>query len=239
MIPKIIHYCWFGKTPKSDFHLRCIESWKKFLPEYTIMEWNEDNFNVEKNEYVRRAYQNRKFAFVSDYARLDALYNYGGIYFDLDVEVKKSLDRFLEYDAVFSFESINMVASAVLFANKKNLVIKKWLDSYEKRKFEGEKGVDLTANVYKITEILKEKGFLMNGQTQEIDGIKLFEKAYFCPYGIGDNINEINQDSYTVHWCDGSWFDKKMMRKIKMIKVIKKVIGTQNYYRLLKILKRG
>ena len=237
MIPKIIHYCWFGKSPKSNLHVKCIESWKKYLPDYEIKEWNEDNFNIEYNNYVKQAYECGKFAFVSDYVRLYALYNYGGIYFDLDVEVKKNLDDFLNYDAVFCFESINMVASAVIFSCKRNDLIKDWLDSYSARNFVNGSSFDLTANVYKITELLKKRGFTLNGTTQEINNVCLCEKKIFCPYSIGDQIDGDFEDSYTIHWCEGSWFDKKMKRKITLIKIIKKLIGTKNYHLLLGELK--
>lgn len=237
MIPKIIHYCWFGEAEKSELHMKCIESWKKNLPDYEIVEWNEKNFNVNEILYVKQAYENKKYAFVSDYVRLYALYNYGGIYFDLDVEVKKNLDCFLGYQCIFSFESVNMIASAVIFASPYSPIIKDWMESYKDRKFFTGNRFDLTTNVYKITELLNEYGFSMNGETQVINNICVFEKTYFCPYGIGDDINSINKESYTVHWCEGSWFDKKKQRKLFLICVIKKLIGTQNYYRILKRIK--
>ena len=239
MIPKIIHYCWFGESEKSALHIKCIESWKKYLPDYEIKEWNESNFDVNTVAYVKQAYDAKKYAFVSDYARLYALYNFGGIYFDLDVEVKKNLDCFLEYDGAFSFESVNMIASAVIFSIAHNKFIEEWLRSYENRTFLTTNGYDLTANVCKITEILKENGFLANGETQIIDNICLYEKNVFCPYGIGDDIKEINKDSYTIHWCEGSWFDKKKQNKLRLIKLIKRIVGTKNYYKILKKIKVG
>ena len=106
MIPKIIHYCWFGGNDKLESVMKCIESWKKYLPDYEIMEWNESNFNIKKaNQYVREAYDNKKWAFVTDYVRLIALYENGGIYFDTDVEVFKSFDSLLSEKAFFGFES--------------------------------------------------------------------------------------------------------------------------------------
>lgn len=239
VIPKIIHYCWFGGAEKSALHIKCIESWKKYLPDYEIKEWNESNFDVNSVTYVKQAYDAKKYAFVSDYVRLYALDSFGGIYFDLDVEVKKNLNGFLSYDAVFSFESVNMIASAVIFAAAHNKFIEEWLESYKKRTFLTPNGYDLTANVYKITEILTGNGFLMSGETQIIDNICLCEKNIFCPYGIGDDISQISKDSYTIHWCEGSWFDKKKQSKLMLIKMIKKIVGTKNYYRILKKIKAG
>ena len=96
MIPKIIHYCWFGKAKKSELEIKCIESWKKFCPNYKIIEWNEENYDVSKNTYMYQAYQKSRWGFVSDYTRLDVIYNYGGIYLDTDVELIKPIDDLLE-----------------------------------------------------------------------------------------------------------------------------------------------
>lgn len=96
MIPKIIHYCWFGRNPLPKSAIKCIESWKQFFPDYQIKEWNEDNFNVNITLYTREAYEKKKYAFVSDYARYWILYNYGGLYFDTDVEILKSFDSIIE-----------------------------------------------------------------------------------------------------------------------------------------------
>ena len=238
MVPKIIHYCWFGHGQMNSLHKQCIESWQKVLPDYTIMEWNEENFDIGVNLYVKQAYDNKKYAFVSDYVRLYALYTYGGIYLDVDVEVKKRLDIFLKYEVVFGFESNKMVASAVIFSEKNNLIIKEWLDSYEKRIFKNEKGFDMSANVHKITEILKNNSFVINGKTQQIGNICIFEKEYFCPYGIGDNKKNDYSNSYAIHWCEGSWFDRKKKLKICLIKFIKRIIGAKNYYFILSKVKK-
>ena len=105
MIPKIIHYCWFGGKPKPELAEKCIESWKKFCPDYEIVEWNEGNFNINSNLYVKQAYEAKKYAFVTDYVRLYALYTQGGIYMDTDVMVLKPLDEYLNHEAFSGFES--------------------------------------------------------------------------------------------------------------------------------------
>ena len=109
MIPKVIHYCWFRKKEKSDLINRCINSWRKYYSDYQIIEWNENNFNIDVCEYTHQAYLAGKWAFVSDYARLKIIYENGGIYFDTDVELKQSLDKFLEFDAWFSQDDIRYI----------------------------------------------------------------------------------------------------------------------------------
>ena len=121
MIPKKIHYCWFGKGPKSKLFEKCLASWKKYFPDFEIIEWNEENFDVSSNKYVKEAYENKKWAFVSDYARLKIIYEEGGIYFDTDVEVLKRIpDEILE-TGYFAKESDNYIATGLGFAaNKKS-----------------------------------------------------------------------------------------------------------------------
>ena len=110
-IPKIIHYCWFGRNPLPPLAEKCIASWKQYLPDYEIKEWNEDNFDVCMNPYIEEAYHLKKYAFVSDFARFDILYEHGGLYFDTDVEVIKSFDGLLDHNAFFGFENDDFVAS--------------------------------------------------------------------------------------------------------------------------------
>ena len=119
-IPKIIHYCWFGKNEKSDLAKKCIDSWKKKCPDYQIIEWNEENFDITTNEYVYEAYMNKKWAFVSDFVRIFALYNNGGIYLDTDVEILKNMDEFLCNTTFFGFETIDKVSTGIIGAQKGN-----------------------------------------------------------------------------------------------------------------------
>lgn len=238
MIPKIIHYCWFGKGEKSDLAKKCLESWKQYLPDYKIIEWNETNFDINEVPYVKSAYERKKYAFVSDFVRLSALQKYGGIYFDLDVEVKKNIDIFLKYDGVFSFESFDRVATAVMMSKKENPIISSWMNSYYDREFVLDGREDLTTNVHEITKILSQNGFKITGETQIKNNIALYNKEIFCPFGAGDNPRKRYLQSYTVHWCEGTWFESGMKRKIKFITIVKKIIGTNNYYRLLRIIKK-
>lgn len=130
MIPKKIHYIWFGKGEKNDRIKHCIESWKKYLPEYEIIEWNEENFDINYNDFTKKAYENKKWAYVSDVARLHILYNEGGIYMDTDVEIYKPLDEFLNSKGFIGFEDSNYLSTATIGAEKGNPAIKLILDFY-------------------------------------------------------------------------------------------------------------
>ena len=110
MIPKIIHYCWFGRKPLPPLAVKCIESWKKYLPDYTIKEWNEDNFDINIVPYTREAYEVGKYAFVSDYARFYILYHHGGLYFDTDVEVIRPMDDLVGRGAFLAWDVIRGLA---------------------------------------------------------------------------------------------------------------------------------
>ena len=152
MIEKKIHYIWFGSNPLPPLAKKCIESWKKFCPDYEIVEWNETNFDVNQNIYTKEAYENKKWAFVSDYVRLYALYHHGGIYMDTDVEVLKNLDDYLNHDAFSGFESSNAIPTGIIGAKKGNYHIKQLLNEYNDRHFILPNGeMDLTTNVTTIT----------------------------------------------------------------------------------------
>ena len=115
-IPKIIHYCWFGNNPKPEIVYKCIESWKKYFPDYEIVEWNEKNYDVNKELYMQEAYSCKKWAFVSDYARFDVLYQYGGIYFDTDVEVLKKFPQEILCNQAFTgIESTKIISPGLVF----------------------------------------------------------------------------------------------------------------------------
>ncbi|MCC8153387.1 MAG: glycosyl transferase, partial [Tannerellaceae bacterium] len=131
MIPKIIHYCWFGKKEKPGKISKCIESWRRMLPDYQIIEWNEDNFDYESIEYAKSAYRNGKFAFVSDVARLRALIEYGGIYLDTDVEVLKSFDDLLNYHCVFGMEERNYIATSFMACEPQFPLIQEFFNTYK------------------------------------------------------------------------------------------------------------
>jgi len=223
-IPKVIHYCWFGKGQKSNLIHKCIESWRKYLPEYQIKEWNEDNFNIEGNQYCAEAYMERKWAFVSDYARLWIIYNHGGIYLDTDVEVIKDIALLLENGEGFiGFQNNEEVNSGLGFGAKKgNKCVKKMLELYENRSFyNDDNSLDLTPCPVSNTVALKMMG-LKTGkenakQIQCLEGIKVYPEEYFNPINLESGKKRITSNTYTIHHYTNSW-GKNRTRFFKKIK---------------------
>lgn len=211
-IPKIIHYCWFGYNDFDDLTLKCMKSWKRYCPEYEIKEWNEENFFIEENTYVKEAYQMKKWAFVSDYVRLKVLYEYGGIYMDTDVEVLKSLDSLLSYRAFVGFEAKDRISTATIGTCKKNPWIKELLDYYKNRRFILENGeMDMTTNVKIITKLTKNIfNFQLNNKFQIIEN-----KIVFFPVEYLSASLKVTKNTYAVHHFSGSWlseYEKKLKR---------------------------
>lgn len=218
-IQKKVHYCWFGYGEKSDLIKKCIESWRINLPEYEVVEWNEQNFDVNICSYTKDAYEAGKFAFVSDFARFYILYHHGGIYMDVDVEVLKPLDRFLMHEAFTGFEdSKNIAPGLILGAKKENAVIKQLLDSYLTREFVLKNGnFNLTPVVKYTTEILVEHGLILNNTYQVINGVALYPKTFFNPKAHNSNKEYFTEETYTIHHFAGSWLTEKQKRRNKCI----------------------
>ena len=223
MIPKKIHYCWFGKNPLPEIAKKCIATWKKFCPDYEIIEWNEKNFDINSNAYVREAYENKKWAFVSDYVRLYALYNYGGIYMDTDVQVLKPLDFFLNEQAFSGFEAYDRVPTGIMGAEKNHPFFRMLLDYYTDRRFVLNDGkFDYTTNVEVITRYCTERGLLLNNTKQAVEGFTLYPFDYFCPKDYDTKEIRLTENSYTIHHFDGSWMPKSQKIKEKIQKLIGK-----------------
>lgn len=251
MIPKVIHYCWFGRGEKPKLFKKCLKSWKKYCPDYEIIEWNEDNFDINSNLYVRQAYENRKFAFVTDYVRLYVIYTYGGIYMDTDVEVTKNLDAFLSEQAFSGFENDTEIPTGIMAGEKGLSVFADLLTYYDNRPFITAEGkMDITTNVIIITEMLSKKGFEPNGKYQVVDGFALYPKDYFCPKDYNGGEINITQNTAAIHHFDGSWqpsesrkSSKRRYRKRKLAnikywwkylpnRILIKVLGEKNYEKL-------
>ncbi len=208
MIPKIIHYCWFGKNEKSGLVKQCIESWKQYLPDYQIIEWNEDNFDVNICQYTREAYEAGKWAFVSDYARLYALKTMGGIYFDTDIQVLKPLDSFLDNHAFTGFEVRDCIVTAVLGFEKGHKLLDTLLDKYNQMSFINADGsLNMTTNVTLISGLLKEQGMQTNGKEQMVGDLKIYPQIYFCPNNFSRIWKQPSKKSYVIHHFDCSWRD--------------------------------
>ncbi|MEH6954665.1 glycosyltransferase family 32 protein [Neobacillus drentensis] len=236
-IPKVIHYCWFGGKEKPAIVKKCLKSWETYLPHYEILEWNEGNFNIELNSYVKEAYNAGKYAFVSDYVRVYALYNYGGIYLDTDVEVFKPFNDLLHHNSFWGFEQANFIATSTIGAEKGNALIKEFLDSYYEKKFIRNDGTyNQLTNVAIITKLLEDKGLKTNGQYQEINRLGVFyPQTYFSPYDYINCQTFITEKTYTIHHFYKSWLPagKRIKGKIKLI--LSKLIGGHNIARLRKM----
>lgn len=211
---KTIHYCWFGGAEKSEIIKRCIESWKKHCPDYEIVEWNENNFDINTCKYVKEAYNAKKWAFVSDYCRFWVLYNFGGIYMDTDVEILKPLDD-LPADFV-GFESETTVNSGLIRgAAKGDMICREMLDSYEKDSFILENGEYNPCTVCeRETAVLQKHGLVVNGELQVVADTTVFPTEYFNPKGGNYGKDKITENTYTVHHYVASWkspLDQKIM----------------------------
>jgi mannosyltransferase OCH1-like enzyme len=214
MIPKVIHYCWFGGNPLPLFAVKCIESWKKQCPDYEIKEWNESNFDINYNPYVKEAYEAKKWAFVSDVARLIIIYNNGGIYLDTDVELHKSLDNLLDNDMYMGFEHDGEVNTGVGFGAVKEFpILKRMIEIYSAISFiNADETYNMTTcNIY-TKKILQEEGFILNDEYQKINGLAIYPSEYFSPKRFSATDN-----TYSIHYYALSWKDEnENSNKIKI-----------------------
>ncbi|MDM5222790.1 capsular polysaccharide synthesis protein [Peribacillus sp. NJ11] len=233
-IPRVIHYCWFGGKDKPDIVEKCMDSWRKHLLDYEIIEWNEDNFNLHINAYVQEAYTAGKFAFVSDYARVHALYHFGGIYLDTDVEVFKPFDDLLHHESFWGFEQENYIATSTIGAAKGNKLIKKFLDSYEKKNFIKEDGsLDQLTNVAIVTELIELLGLKRNGEYQELKNIGVFyPQNYFSPYDYINCRKFFTDETYAMHHFYKSWLPASVQFKSNIKKMLSHIIGGDNIAKL-------
>lgn len=204
IIPKIIHYCWFGGGKMPEEFESYINSWRKYCPDYEIIEWNEKNYDVYKNEYIRQAYEDKKWAYVSDYARLDVVYQYGGIYLDTDVELVKSLDELLGEVAFCGIENMKNVNFGLGFGSiKGNSVIRDIMELYEKIQWDGGK-VPCT---YYQTEVLKKYGFVENNGFQRLKYITVLPAECLCAKSILTRKIRITPRTYAIHHFAATWYD--------------------------------
>lgn len=232
MIPKIIHYCWFGGKALSDDALRFIDSWKRFCPDYTFVCWDESNFDITSNLYCQQAYEAKKWAFVTDYVRLKVLYDYGGVYMDTDVEMKKDITPLLEYNWFSGYELDNRIPTGTMGASPQNSLIKLLLEDYNELLFYKDDGkYDLTTNVTRITNtIIKKYGLNLNGE-ETVFGNRyiLLPFDYLCAKSYLNGKIYKTDNTYTIHHFKGSWLNErtKFKKNIKMF--LRNVIGDKNF----------
>lgn len=231
MIPKVIHYCWFGKKPLPELALKCIASWKKFLPDYEIKEWNESNFNINQTPYTKQAYKCKKYAFVSDYARFKILFEHGGIYFDTDVEIIKPLDHILSFGPFMACErdfddtreintilkkGIAVAPGLGLASEPGHPIYKELMNLYQHEQFKLGKTINLTTVVIYTTALLIQHGLQNIPGIQVIEGIAIYPKSYFCPLSTDRSSLRIETETVTIHHYAASWIvpQKSLVSKI-------------------------
>lgn len=203
MIPKRIIFCWFGGKEKPQNVMNCIQTWKDKMPEWEYLEINESNFDINYNEYVKEAYKNRMWAYVSDVARLWALYNYGGIYMDTDVLVFQPLDKFLNHEFFTGFEQLHYPVTATMGATKENKTIKEMLDTYDHKTFITHNNWwEYETNTVIMSDILGKYIDRDRMEYQEKDGVTIYPRETFCSH------SELNDNVYTQHLMFGNWGEK-------------------------------
>ena len=236
MIPKIIHYCWFGKGQKPDVIQKCIDSWHEHLSDYQIIEWNEDNFDVNELEYTKDAYNAKKYAFVSDVARVKALYEYGGIYLDTDVMVYKTFNDVINHQCVLGFEQDEYVATSFMACVPQYHLMKEFYDLYSHMSFYDDKGNIIPGtNVSKLTHMLLEKGLVRNNQFQILDNdIAIYPQEYFSPYDYGYCFHNNTENTICEHLFLVSWLPKTTIVKKQIKKVLVKLVGKNGMKKMRK-----
>lgn len=227
-IPKVIHYCWFGKSEPPVSVKKCIASWKKHCPGYEIKRWDETNVDINENLYAKQAYEAGKWAFVSDFFRLKIIYEQGGVYLDTDVELIKSLDGLTEsYDGFFGFEKgENLVATGLGFGAKKgSKFVKAMLDDYDGVSFLTSDGFDGTPCPKRNTEALRRLGLDTDKRDQVIDNVIFLDEQYLCPVNFFTGKKEITEKTVSIHHYDASWCGDVTRRTLRL----KRLIGIRAY----------
>lgn len=221
MIPKKIHYCWFGGNPLPELANKCIDSWKKFCPDYEIIQWNESNFDVNCCDYIREAYEAKKWAFVSDYARFKILYEHGGLYFDTDVELIKSVDDLISKGNFMGIEETSVAVNPGLGAGaSSNLnIYKELLDKYDSMHFLKPDGSyeDKTVVDY-TTEVLLKYGFKKKNELQKISDIFIYPSEFFCPLNYLSGELTTTENTYSIHHYTASWYTETQKYSLELKK---------------------
>jgi hypothetical protein len=235
MIPETIHYCWFGDNSKPELAQKCILSWKKYFPAYEIKEWNESNYDVHKIPYVDEAYNKKKFAFVSDYARFDVLYQYGGIYFDTDVEVIKPFDDILEKGGFLGLQTKGLVAAGLGIGCNAGLeMVYQILNFYSTLHFINPDGSYNTRTVVEyVTAILRKHGLKRKNTIQKIDEFVVYPTEYFCPMSHETGKLKITDNTYSIHHFDGSWLSNAGVKTLGRRRKIYSLLGYNYVSKLL------
>lgn len=225
MIPKIIHYCWFGRGEKPELAKKCIASWKKFCPDFEIREWNEDNCDYLAMPFMAEAYAAKKYAFVSDVMRLIVLEQYGGVYFDTDVEVVRDISPLLNDEGFIGFENDQYVASGLTIAAvARHPVIQAMIAEYEKLHYVQPDGSITPVGCPRLnSDVMERFGLVRNGQEQIVAGIHVYPEDYFNPMDSVTGKLTKTENTYSIHWYSMSWMPQCKQIRAKIGRVIRRM----------------
>ncbi len=230
LIPRIIHYFWLGGKPKPESVIKCIDSWKKNCPGFEIKEWNEENYDVHKHPYMDKAYSEKKWAFVTDYGRLDVLYRYGGIYMDTDVEIIRDLSPLCELRAYMGFEDDATVADGLGFGCVSQMaILHEMMECYDgDEPYENVNGVmNFIESPRRCTKVLLRHGLVQNGKRQSVAGIEIFPSDYFCPLDYDTGRLKITGNTYSIHHFDSSWHEGNTPGLVKIRHTLNRIFGVK------------
>ena len=218
MIPRIIHYCWFGRGEKPELAKKCIASWKKFCPDFEIREWNEDNCEYLAMPFMAEAYAAKKYAFVSDVMRLVVLEQYGGVYFDTDVEVVRDITPLLVGEGFIGVENDGFVNSGqVIAAVSQHPVIQAMIEEYKKLHFTNADGtINAVGCPHLNTDVMERFGLVPNGREQVVAGIHVYPADFFNPLDSATGKLVKTENTYSIHWYSMSWLPKRVRIKAKL-----------------------
>lgn len=254
-IPKIIHYCWFGGKPKPPLAEKCLKSWKKFCPDYEIREWNENNFDITTAPlYVRQAYEAGRWAFVTDYVRLKALVEEGGIYMDTDVEVVKPFTPYLHNQGFAGFETPERIQTGLLACEKDFPLFREFLSYYDTAQYYNSDGMEnITTNVEVLTALCTKYGFQGDDTFQVVQGFAIYPREYFCPVDFDTERLHRTRKTVAIHWFAASWHTQEELEEIQAERLRQKrerqsearvrlgqaLLGEKGYEKLKAILKKS
>ena len=229
MIPKKIHYCWFGRGEKPKLAQKCIASWKKYCPDYEIIEWNEDNFDVNMNGYTRMCYAEKKYAFLSDYVRLVVVAEHGGLYFDTDVELINPIDGLMNNDAFYCFETKDYVASGLGFGSvaqgKTILAMLAEYDAY----LSGDRGVCSCPKLN--TSALTKLGLIPDGSLQRVADAVILPSDYMNPFDAPTGRLNKTENTVSIHWYSASWISPWKRFRSKLMRPLHRIFGVDAFKR--------
>lgn len=226
MIPKIIHYCWFGRGEKPELAKKCIASWKKFCPDFEIREWNEDNCDYLAMPFMAEAYAAKKYAFVSDVMRLIVLEQYGGVYFDTDVEVVRDISPLLNDEGFIGFENNWFVNSGqVMAAVPHQPIVQAMIDEYKKLHYMQPDSSVMPVGCPRLnSDVLERFGLIRNGQEQIVAGIHVYPDDYFNPMDSTTGKLTKTENTYSIHWYSMSWLPKRTQMKAKLGRIVRRIM---------------